>query len=302
MTQGNSNDTDEKQEKSSLRPAQVAAAALAAVVATFLCSALGVYGTVLGAGLLSLATTIGSEFFLRSLERTRTAARTLSNVRDRLPRRLGGAGPRPGDTGTDDAPTRSLTDAPTVRISKPVGDMPTVRISPSAVPRPGENGQGRGEQAPTAGREQWWRRRWPVVLATSALGFVIGMLLLTGYEGMTGKAISGDGSTTVGNLVRGGGGGTPGIPETPDPQPATEAPTTTEQPTSTSPSRDSETDSTTERPTESPGQEPKQPTDTTRDRTPSPTLTPGQAAPETTRSHGADESPRPGISGRFTLP
>lgn len=57
-----------------VRPAQVIAAALAALTAAFLGSTLGVYGTVAGAGIVSLLTTVGSEFYLRSLERTKQAA------------------------------------------------------------------------------------------------------------------------------------------------------------------------------------------------------------------------------------
>lgn len=58
-----------------MRPAQVLAAALAAITAAFLGSSLGVYGTVVGAGVVSLATTVGGEFYLRSLDRTKQAVK-----------------------------------------------------------------------------------------------------------------------------------------------------------------------------------------------------------------------------------
>lgn len=65
----------EPERKNTIRPAQVVAAGLAALTAAFLGSTLGVYGTVIGAGVVSVLTTVGSEFYLRSLERTAQAAR-----------------------------------------------------------------------------------------------------------------------------------------------------------------------------------------------------------------------------------
>lgn len=67
-------------ERHGMRPAQVLAAALAAITAAFLGSRLGVYGTVIGAGILSLVTTVGGEFYLRSLERTKQAAKRTKEV------------------------------------------------------------------------------------------------------------------------------------------------------------------------------------------------------------------------------
>lgn len=54
-----------------VRPSQVLAGALAAVTAALLGSKMGVAGTVLGAGLASVITTVGAALYLRSLERTR---------------------------------------------------------------------------------------------------------------------------------------------------------------------------------------------------------------------------------------
>nr|WP_240519635.1 hypothetical protein [Amycolatopsis antarctica] len=71
---------DEKDEKSGIKVVQVAAAALAAVTAALLGSTLGVAGTVLGAGMASIVTTVGSELYLRSLKRTREAAQRTKEV------------------------------------------------------------------------------------------------------------------------------------------------------------------------------------------------------------------------------
>jgi hypothetical protein len=64
----------EQQSKPTLRPAQVAASTLAAVTGAFLAARIGVYGTVIGVGVISLLSTIGSDFYLRSLDRTKQAA------------------------------------------------------------------------------------------------------------------------------------------------------------------------------------------------------------------------------------
>lgn len=179
----------QKSEKSGLSPAQVVAAALSAVVAAFLCSTLGVYGTVIGAGLLSVVTTVGSELFTRSLERTRKAARaarTVSRRRGRGDRR--GGQPDPDRTVYLPAPTRE-------QLDEYAAAMERTRVLASS-----------GAAENSRARRQWWRRRGPVLAATSALAFVIGMLVVTGYEGVTGKALSGDGATTFSSIVRGDSG------------------------------------------------------------------------------------------------
>ncbi|WP_298179746.1 hypothetical protein [Saccharomonospora sp.] len=179
---------DEDSKKSGMSPLQVAAAGLAAVTAAFLCSTLGVYGTVLGAGLLSVVTTLGSELYMRSLERTKEAARKLSAAR---PRRKGAG----SDPMTDPDKTVYLAVPTSEQLTEYAAAMERTRVLSSS---------GAAEDARE--RRQWWRRRGPVLAATSALGFLLCMLVVTGYEGVTGKALSGEGTTTVGSIVRGGAG------------------------------------------------------------------------------------------------
>lgn len=78
-----------KQDTDSIRINQVMAGALAAVTAALLGSTLGVAGTVLGAGLASVVSTVGAALYLRSIQRTgqgvrsvreRAVARTPSTV------------------------------------------------------------------------------------------------------------------------------------------------------------------------------------------------------------------------------
>lgn len=219
-------ETEEQPAKTGLRPVQVIAAALAAVLAAFLGSTLGVYGTVLGAGLFSVVFTVGSELFLRSLERTRAAARALSDVKGKLP---GGRANSKGE-----------------RSGPPLSDQPTQPALP--VPDTGTESQEQGNG------KRWWKRRWPLILGTSAIAFVIGMVLITGYEGVTGKSLSGEGPTTVSRLV-GGGAGQPGQDEQdePDDEDGTRSPSVTDeqQPdsTETSPTGDSTTTTETTEPT-----------------------------------------------------
>ncbi|KZB87201.1 hypothetical protein [Amycolatopsis regifaucium] len=73
MTKETSEKDTEKTEKQG-RIVQVLAAAMAAITAAMLGSTLGVAGTVAGAGLASVITTLGGELYLRSLQRTRDAA------------------------------------------------------------------------------------------------------------------------------------------------------------------------------------------------------------------------------------
>lgn len=71
-----------------LRPAHVLASSLAAVTGAFLASRLGVYGTVIGVGVISLFSTIGTDIYVRSLDRTRQMA-ARSKARTIAPSRTG---------------------------------------------------------------------------------------------------------------------------------------------------------------------------------------------------------------------
>ncbi|MFD0492345.1 hypothetical protein ACFQ0O_40760 [Saccharopolyspora spinosporotrichia] len=49
-------------------------------------------------------------------------------------------------------------------------------------------------------RVRW--RRWGLVAASSAIAFALCMLVITGFEGITGRSLSGDGGTTIGQALR----------------------------------------------------------------------------------------------------
>ncbi|MFC8218122.1 hypothetical protein ACFUTY_08125 [Streptomyces sp. NPDC057362] len=143
---------------------QVAGSALAAVVAAKLASSFGVYGTIAGAGLISVVATCGGSvlqhFFKRTGEQIRVK-RTVAAVR------TGGR-------------------AASVPAAVPV---------PGSASAPGDFTEGTVYRARTRG----WRR--PLVAA--ALVFGVTMAGITVYEVASGQNLSGGHSTTVGSAFTG---------------------------------------------------------------------------------------------------
>jgi hypothetical protein len=70
---------NEKKTGLDLKPAQIAAGALAAVTAAFLGSQLNVAGTIAGAAVASVVSTIGSALYQSSIERTRESVRRVGS-------------------------------------------------------------------------------------------------------------------------------------------------------------------------------------------------------------------------------
>ncbi|MEU3274627.1 hypothetical protein ABZ639_27600 [Saccharomonospora sp. NPDC006951] len=244
MTEEKTKEPKEETEKSGLRPAQVAAAALAAVTAAFLGSSLGVYGTVLGAGVISVLTTIGSEFYLRSFAGTKEAtkkakAAASAAITDGKIKTVKlaqqGQGRKAG--GIDQATTRFPVPA------SPHGDpdAPTVYL-----PKPGDDNEESAGDGRKAFNAAWWKRRWPLIVGTSVVAFVIGMAVITGVEGITGKSVSGGQGSTVGQLVGKGSGTTGGDERHREDNPGQQQPTqqapspTSESPESPAPTSEPE--------------------------------------------------------------
>ncbi|MBQ6640651.1 MAG: hypothetical protein IJH84_06415 [Saccharopolyspora sp.] len=128
--------------------------------------------------------------------------------------------------------------------------------------------------------------RWGVLAVTSGLAFVLAMVVITGWEGITGKTLSGDQGTSIGRVVR------PGPP--PEPQEPAPAETGTSEPsTSSAPEPTSESE---------PSSESTAPTapETTGGSTTqqSPTRETGRStAPRTT-----GQLPQPSETGRIEVP
>ncbi|WP_290056793.1 hypothetical protein [Amycolatopsis solani] len=205
--------SEKTEEKSGLRIAQVAAAALAAVTAALLGSTLGVAGTVVGAGVASVVSTVGGELYLRSLQRTREAALKARVLATSGIRRRGPA--EPGEI--------------------PIAEQPTVQL-----PKPAEDGPSRLRKL-----------RWPLIIGTSLAAFAVAIVVIVGFESATGTQIGGGTGTSIGKIFGGGGGHTDPTPSTTpttstdDTQVSPTETTTTPSDTSTSPTTSSETPTTT---------------------------------------------------------
>jgi cell division septation protein DedD len=182
----------EKAEKPGIKIASVIAAALAAITAALLGSTLGVAGTVLGAGVASVVTTVGGEVYLRSLQRTREAAQRAKALAVLGARRAG-----------------------------------VKELDPEIVEEEAEEAKSR------------WKPRWPLIIGTSLVAFVIAIVAITSFEGATGNAFGGGEGTTIGKIVGGDNGNAPAnVPTTPTtsestPSDTQSAPSTTAPVTST---------------------------------------------------------------------
>ncbi len=220
-----------------IRISQVLAGALAAVTAALLGSTMGVAGTVVGAGLASVVSTVGGALYLRSIQRTKQSVQT---VRAKVVGRSGGATVLVTNEDTEDT-----------------GETPEVEPTP--------------ETAGDRPEPQRRRLRWPALVAGSVLAFALGMLAITGVEWMRGEPLSGGTGTTFGSIVephRASGSNEDNAPAgDPSTPPSSTTTTTDDAPesttsgpptTSTAPTTGSSTTSTTTPPT----------TTTTTDQTP----------------------------------
>ncbi|MEW1789315.1 hypothetical protein AB0391_21855 [Streptomyces albidoflavus] len=322
---------------------QVAGSAVAAVAGAVAASQLGVYGTVIGAGVMSVVATTGGSVFQHLFRRTGEQIRDVAHVRpkgepgpdvpdtfradpepdpltDPAPGRLASADPATAHTVPGDPPAPveatqllgqadpeatqllSQADPGATRLLGQAGPDATraLRVPAAdpaeadqatrllrAVPEPsgpetGEFGEATTHQARTG--------RWKRPLISAAAVFVLAMGGITGWELVSGHALSGDSGPTISHLTGNrsqpsgdqeeekapapeetpsgeapsdGGSGTP---STQDPGDGTSSTGTPEEGTSPAPTR--------------PGQQPGTPDDSTGDRSPTPTPTPSTGEPE----------------------
>ncbi|MFI8886127.1 hypothetical protein [Streptomyces sp. NPDC053813] len=249
MVQKPESDIEPKERRIDLSLPQVAGSAVAAVAAAVAASQLGVYGTILGAGVMSVVATCGGSvfqhFFRRTGEQIREVTvqvkhpdrevtvhtRETSGARTAKGRRRPPAGtPTENPAGAADAttvlrgagdgqaPRHPADDPERTRMLRP---LDATQLLTTARPDPDEE----FSEATTHGtRIRGWKR--------SALGaavvFVLTMAGITTFELISGNDLSGGRGTTVGSVVRGGergsgaedpapststdsgGGGTPG--------------------------------------------------------------------------------------------
>ncbi|WP_409184682.1 hypothetical protein F9C11_10540 [Amycolatopsis sp. VS8301801F10] len=163
-----------KEDKKNLRMTSVLAAALAAVTAALLGSTLGVAGTVIGAGVASVVSTVGGELYLRSLQRTRDAARKALETAARRSR----SGLSPVRVPVDAVRESAPGDAATVHVPADLANMPTVRLR-ATEPEPAE---GLGEKLR--------KMRWPLIIGSSGVAFVVALVVLLGLDWTTQGSVS----------------------------------------------------------------------------------------------------------------
>jgi len=217
----------DKEDTDRVRISQVLAGALAAVTAALIGSTMGVAGTVIGAGVASMVSTVGGALYLRSIERTTKSVRT---VRAKVVGRSGGTTVLVADEDPEKEP----------------GDEVEAEPAVAAEDRPPEERR---------------RLRWPMLVVASLAAFALGMLAVTGVEWLRGESLSGNGGTTFGSIVDrqlddGDRQEQPVAPATSSTTTTTDAPdestsSTTGHPTSTTttpPSSDSPTTTTTTEP------------------------------------------------------
>lgn len=178
-----------------MRPAQVGASTAAAVGAAFLASRLGVFGTIIGVGVISLMSTVGGEMLLRSLERTKQAARTV-NSRQRSYATVVSAAPEPADTSADTLDLAATAET----TEQPVTSTPAEQTATPDDDRPSQ------------------ARRWPVIAGGFLASFGLALAVISGIEAFTGQSLDGGSSPMVVTVFRGDGQSTddaPSVPATP---------------------------------------------------------------------------------------
>ncbi|MFD3992866.1 hypothetical protein [Streptomyces sp. NPDC058583] len=193
-------DTDEPEETDSgkrridLSVAQVSGSALAAVIAAKLASTLGVYGTILGAGVISVIATCGGPLFQHLFRRTGEQVRDATVAAKPKARQVPLApGPR------DD---RTLMPG-TLQAPAPYAEEPDEEF---------------GTATTHGTRVRGWKR--PAIAAALVFGVTMGGI--TTYELVSGQDFSGkQGTTTFGSVVRGGGGSGQEAPPAGDKDPST---------------------------------------------------------------------------------
>jgi hypothetical protein len=176
----------EKSDTDRIRISQVASGALAAVTAAVLGSTMGVAGTVAGAGLASVVTTVGGTLYMRSIRRTKESVRSVRNL---VVTRVGG---------TDATLVEERRIEPAPEPDTPTSAEPTETTMEQAAAAVGKEAGQDGDDQPPA----WRRLRWPALIAASALAFVLGMLVITGVELLRGEQMSGGNGTTIGRIAQ----------------------------------------------------------------------------------------------------
>ncbi|WP_433150786.1 hypothetical protein ACQPZ8_13880 [Actinomadura nitritigenes] len=222
---------------------QLIASGVATLAAAVGASYLGVYGTIIGAGLMSVMSTAGSAVVKHYLDQGRNQIKDLTHLQAAV-HRQGAA---------EQAAAEARSADPTRTVAWPAGDPNATRLDLSL---PGDLGGGdpnatrldrtpaetvadalAAAAGPEAVREVvrrsaldatagWVKQHWVKLVVSSAAIFAIVIGGITVYEAATGAPIGNgkSGGTTLSKALTGGGGGGGGTDESPtSPAPSTHA-------------------------------------------------------------------------------
>lgn len=214
----NGADAEPKTKRIDVSFAQVAGSAVAAVVAALLAGKLGVYGTFLGAGVVSVVATTGGSFLQHVFHRTGKEIKNKTAQVQPKVRQVTLQDRRTGEARTAWLPVGDATGA----ALKGGGNAGSEGdAEPAAVPSDPEGAVPSGEY--TAGTTHGTRwRGWRRALLPAVLAFAVATGGITAYEAISGNNISGGQGTSIGRALHGGSsgrgsGGTPGDAGTPSP-------------------------------------------------------------------------------------
>ncbi|MFF4248037.1 hypothetical protein ACFYY2_26730 [Streptomyces sp. NPDC001822] len=213
MVQKPQSDAEHKERRIDLSLPQVAGSAVASVAAAVMASQLGVYGTIAGAGVMSVVATCGGSVFQHFFRRTGEQIREVTvQVKHPAGRQVtvrtketspASQWPRDEATTVLRSVTEAESEAERTRLLRRVraGDGGPVddAARPGTLPG-GVTPDDAYSDARTHGtRVRGWKRS-----ALAATGvFVFSMAGITVYEAVSGHDLGGNGGTTVGSVVRG---------------------------------------------------------------------------------------------------
>ncbi|MFJ2554006.1 MULTISPECIES: hypothetical protein [unclassified Streptomyces] len=210
---------------------QVAGSALAAIAAAVLASQLGVYGTIIGAGVVSVVATCGGSVFQHLFSRTGEQIRVAA-VQAKPGGRQVPISPERGDPGRRDDSTGSADSGRGVDATRLMPQVPQAAPGSQASPEsPASPSEGFTRATTHGTRVRGWKR--PVLAAGIVFGVAMGGI--TGYELISGQDLSGGTGTTVGSVVSGGHRTTPSTPTDPSATPSPDTTASTGGDTGTTP-------------------------------------------------------------------
>ncbi len=211
-----------KPKRIDLSPTQLAGGALAAMTSAVVGARLGVAGTVLGAAVGSVVAGVAGTLYTTSLRHTKEKISEVIVA-------------KAGDAETEIIPVSVEPDRMADQHASnqvTVGDTRTLQLSLAADPAVQPAAAADATQPGQPGR----RWPWKAILMSTAAVFVLTFAAITGFEVLTGHAISGGQGTTITQVSEGRSSGSSKPSDAPSTQPSDSASTEASTETSSAPS------------------------------------------------------------------